>query len=259
MFRPSIRLNKSELVVKTQMKRDMKVAVFCFIAPCSLVEFCRRFRGTCCFHHISLMMEAASTSEKSVYFYQTTRRYNPEDSHIHTRHLENLESYKGTWVRNLARRPATVIKVFMSFLSPSKEMAVDYDRFLPHPFQFMSHKALYHSTLHVLSSWKSRYINQESINQSGVRNVARLSPLVSTPARYTQQSWKSHDVSERSCLIGGSGVADCWLMLESDDEFSFLLPGVGIEWAGCLGHRSMTSPRGCGGVRQGVKYGSVRM
>lgn len=48
-------------------------------------------------------------------------------------------------------------------------------------------------------------------------------------------------------------------MLESDDEFSFLLPGVGIERAGCLGHRSMTSPRGCGGVRQGVKYGSVRM
>jgi hypothetical protein len=29
------------------------------------------------------MMEAASTSETSVNFYQTTRRYNPEDSHIH--------------------------------------------------------------------------------------------------------------------------------------------------------------------------------
>jgi hypothetical protein len=28
------------------------------------------------------MMEAASTSETSVNFYQTTRRYNPEDNHL---------------------------------------------------------------------------------------------------------------------------------------------------------------------------------
>jgi hypothetical protein len=39
-------------------------------------------------------MEAASTSETSVNFYQTTRRYNPEDSHLHTRRRENLESYE---------------------------------------------------------------------------------------------------------------------------------------------------------------------
>jgi hypothetical protein len=32
---------------------------------------------------IALMMEAASTSETFVSFYQTTRRYNPEDSHLH--------------------------------------------------------------------------------------------------------------------------------------------------------------------------------
>jgi hypothetical protein len=31
---------------------------------------------------IVLMMEAASTSETSVNFYQTTRRSNPEDSHL---------------------------------------------------------------------------------------------------------------------------------------------------------------------------------
>jgi hypothetical protein len=31
---------------------------------------------------IALMMEAASTSETSVNFYQTTRRYNPADSHL---------------------------------------------------------------------------------------------------------------------------------------------------------------------------------
>jgi hypothetical protein len=43
---------------------------------------------------IALMMEAASTSETSVNFYQTTWRNNPEDSHLHTRRLENLKSHK---------------------------------------------------------------------------------------------------------------------------------------------------------------------
>jgi hypothetical protein len=33
-------------------------------------------------HRIALMMEAARTSETLVNFYQTTRRYNPEDSHL---------------------------------------------------------------------------------------------------------------------------------------------------------------------------------
>jgi hypothetical protein len=43
---------------------------------------------TVCLHHqgdgllTALMMEAASISEKSVNFYQTTLRYNPKDSHL---------------------------------------------------------------------------------------------------------------------------------------------------------------------------------
>jgi hypothetical protein len=40
---------------------------------------------------IALMMEAASTSETSVNFYQTTRRKNPEDNHFHTGRHENLK------------------------------------------------------------------------------------------------------------------------------------------------------------------------
>jgi hypothetical protein len=40
---------------------------------------------------ISLMMEAAGISETSVNFYQTTRRNNPEDSHLHTYRRENLK------------------------------------------------------------------------------------------------------------------------------------------------------------------------
>jgi hypothetical protein len=41
---------------------------------------------------IALMMEAVSTSETLVNFYQTTRRNIPEDSHLHTRR-DNLKSY----------------------------------------------------------------------------------------------------------------------------------------------------------------------
>jgi hypothetical protein len=41
---------------------------------------------------ISLMVEAANTSETSVN-YQTTRRSIPEDSHLHTRRRENLKSH----------------------------------------------------------------------------------------------------------------------------------------------------------------------
>jgi hypothetical protein len=39
------------------------------------------------------MTEAARTSETLVNFYQTTRRYNPEDSHLRTHRRENLKSY----------------------------------------------------------------------------------------------------------------------------------------------------------------------
>jgi hypothetical protein len=57
---------------------SMKMAVFWVVAPCSLVEVYRRFRGSCCLHHqgdeiIALMMEAASN--------------NPEDSDIRFKYL----------------------------------------------------------------------------------------------------------------------------------------------------------------------------
>jgi hypothetical protein len=57
------------------------MAVFWVVAPCSLVRA------------IALMMEAARTSETLVNFYQTTRRYNAEDSHLRTHRRENIKSY----------------------------------------------------------------------------------------------------------------------------------------------------------------------
>jgi hypothetical protein len=42
---------------------------------------------------IRAMMEAARYSETLVNFYQTTRLYNPEDSHLRTNRRKNLKSY----------------------------------------------------------------------------------------------------------------------------------------------------------------------
>jgi hypothetical protein len=56
----------------------MKVAVLRVSAPCRT---------------IALMMEVASASEKSLTFYQTTRRNNSEDSNLHNRRHKNLGSH----------------------------------------------------------------------------------------------------------------------------------------------------------------------
>jgi hypothetical protein len=44
------------------------------------------------------MKEAARTSETLVNFYQTTRRYNTEDSRLRTHRRENLKSYESSFV-----------------------------------------------------------------------------------------------------------------------------------------------------------------
>jgi hypothetical protein len=59
------------------------MAVLWDVAPCSLVEINRRFRGayylTC--HCDVALIEAVSVSETSVSFFETTLRIIPEDSH----------------------------------------------------------------------------------------------------------------------------------------------------------------------------------
>jgi hypothetical protein len=52
------------------------------------------------------MMEAASTSEMSVNFYQTTRRNNPEDSHRDNIFVETLHSFNCKRMLNYNTRTA---------------------------------------------------------------------------------------------------------------------------------------------------------
>jgi hypothetical protein len=63
----------------------MKMTVFWFVVPCSLVEIDGRLRDTHCLHHQgALMIEAVSTSETLVNFYEIARRKVPEYSHLQT-------------------------------------------------------------------------------------------------------------------------------------------------------------------------------
>jgi hypothetical protein len=61
--------NESHLYIG-KWNYQLKMAVFWVIAPCSLIEIYRRFKGACYLHHqaIVLMMEEASSSETSVNF-----------------------------------------------------------------------------------------------------------------------------------------------------------------------------------------------
>jgi hypothetical protein len=55
------------------------MVVFWVVAPRSL--------------HAIALMEAASTSETLVNFFQSTQRNNPEEGHLRTHRRENLKSY----------------------------------------------------------------------------------------------------------------------------------------------------------------------
>jgi hypothetical protein len=61
------------------MEAHMQMAVYCFLKPYFQVDISEILAATI----KALMLKAASTSEMSEYFYQTTRRNNSEDSHLH--------------------------------------------------------------------------------------------------------------------------------------------------------------------------------
>jgi hypothetical protein len=68
------------------------MAIFWVVAVYSLVEFTNVSEVLAASIIRVIMMEVASTSEMLVSIYQTTWRYNPEDSHLQTRRHENLKS-----------------------------------------------------------------------------------------------------------------------------------------------------------------------
>jgi hypothetical protein len=57
------------------------MAVFWVVPPRSLVEVYQRFRSAYCRHQ-----------QGALNFYQTTQRYNPEDSHLRIHRRDNLKS-----------------------------------------------------------------------------------------------------------------------------------------------------------------------
>jgi hypothetical protein len=70
----------------------LKMAVFWLFAPCGLIKFTDVLEVLVA-SITWAMIAQTSTSETSVNFYQTTRRNNPEDSHLRTRCRENLKSH----------------------------------------------------------------------------------------------------------------------------------------------------------------------
>jgi hypothetical protein len=68
------------------IEAGMEMAVVCVIAPCNLVEVTdvsEVLAASIIRAIITLMMEAASTSEMSVNLQQTIQSYNPNDSHLY--------------------------------------------------------------------------------------------------------------------------------------------------------------------------------
>jgi hypothetical protein len=63
---------------------------------------------------LSSGLEAASTSETLVNFYQNTRRYNPEDSHLRTHRRENLKPYLTT-DRSMPERKMDIFTPVLTF------------------------------------------------------------------------------------------------------------------------------------------------
>jgi hypothetical protein len=68
-------------------------------------------------YYIRVMMQAVQTSETSVNSYQSTRRYNPEGSHLHSYRRENLKLYTMSYSR--LRRNTRFIQVTKTCLNAS--------------------------------------------------------------------------------------------------------------------------------------------
>jgi hypothetical protein len=80
---------------------------------------------------MALIMEAASTSETSVNFYQTTWLNNPEDSHFHTHCHENLNVHYHIFDQNQSHSFFIHVPLFYYFLDSQSKSFL--------PFQSLFH------------------------------------------------------------------------------------------------------------------------
>jgi hypothetical protein len=91
---------------------------------------------------IALMMEAARTSETLVNFYQTTRRYNPEDSHLRTHRRKNLKSYLGITLSCFSTPRKHLPQQLLSTFTCSQRSAISPysmpEESNPHPIYFIT-------------------------------------------------------------------------------------------------------------------------
>jgi hypothetical protein len=66
-----------------EAEKQLEMKAFWDVAPCSLGEVYRRFRGAYCLHHHSRPDDVVCTSVTSVYLTETTRRYIPDGGGHH--------------------------------------------------------------------------------------------------------------------------------------------------------------------------------
>jgi hypothetical protein len=92
------------------------IVAFRNVAPCSLVKYADVSEILAA----SAMLEAGRTSETSVNFYQITRCYTPEDTHLHTRRHDNLKSHEIIWRIYIYTGGSTTIEVALSRISTRK-------------------------------------------------------------------------------------------------------------------------------------------
>jgi hypothetical protein len=108
-----------------------------------MVDGCQHFGGTCCLHiqaHSSTpKMRAGCSSETLVPTdYQTTRRNNPEDNHLHSCRRENLKTHIITLQTTLHCMPLGHGICFPLLHNSSQRINLNFSNFMLHGMNCLS-------------------------------------------------------------------------------------------------------------------------
>jgi hypothetical protein len=140
------------------------------------------------------MMEAASISETLVNFYWTTQHNNPENSHLHTRHCENLKSHN-----KLDRSKIFLLQATCSWTRTSHQKGDTMQRTTAVPFPLGAENFFFTTTFRWLCSPATRG------SLPGVKAVRLTTPLhhiISLPnCSFLQLKTLSHKKTQTSAYI----------------------------------------------------------